>query len=635
VKMADQYEGQYLGRQFGNYRLVKLLGLGGFAEVYLGENIYLGTQSAVKVLATRLADEDVEHFRTEARMIISLEHPHIVRVLDFGMDGRVPYIVMSYAPNGSLRKLHPKGTRLPFQTIVSYVKQVAGALQYAHERRLIHRDIKPENILLKQNHEVLLTDFGLVIIAQSTGSRSVKEMAGTAPYMAPEQFQGKVRPASDQYSLGIVVYEWLSGDRPFNGTFIEVASQHMLAPPPPLSGNVPGVSPTIEEVVFTALAKEPQKRFANVQAFATAFEQACQQAGPDVFVAPPVVSLPEESLQSTYVLPPAKVLQPLASIPPDQLSQPTVVATPPNQPVEATELALPRQQAPRSAEAIARSNQASVLLSQPTRLTPRRRPSKRKVLLLVGMILLLMAGSVGLFSFIEARQAATSNVDAAATAMAQSSATAAAVSTVIAQNAATSTAVVAATATVIAANPDPYPPTSGTLVLYDPLSRPLYWQDQTFSDGGSCHFLNGAYHVHPRQFSGAPCYAAFSHGNFTFEIQMTIVIGDCGGVSGGPANFIVCRDGMYYLYTWLHSQQKGILARNSFSPAIKQGLNQTNLIAIVAMNHAVTVYVNGQQVDSVNNNDIDSHDGSIGVFVNGGSSDSAEVVYNKAKVWAL
>jgi hypothetical protein len=116
---------------------------------------------------------------------------------------------------------------------------------------------------------------------------------------------------------------------------------------------------------------------------------------------------------------------------------------------------------------------------------------------------------------------------------------------------------------------------------------------------------------------------------------MTIVIGDCGGVSGGPANFIVCRDGMYYLYTWLHSQQKGILARNSFSPAIKQGLNQTNLIAIVAMNHAVTVYVNGQQVDSVNNNDIDSHDGSIGVFVNGGSSDSAEVVYNKAKVWAL
>src|SRR6266576_2183411 len=199
-----------VGQQLGNYRLSRLIGHGGFAEVYLGEHIHLNTQAAIKVLQIRLTGSHLEQFRNEARTIASLVHPNIVRVLDFGVEDDIPYLVMDYAPNGTLRQLHPRGTALALQNIVPYVKQVALALQYAHDRKLIHRDIKPENMLLGANGEVLLSDFGLVLLAQSTGSQTAKEMAGTLPYMAPEQINGKPRSASDQYALGIVLYEWLS-----------------------------------------------------------------------------------------------------------------------------------------------------------------------------------------------------------------------------------------------------------------------------------------------------------------------------------------------------------------------------------------------------------------------------------------
>src|SRR6266852_4590937 len=161
--MAD-----WVGQQFGNYRLVRILGEGAFAEVYLGEHIYLSTQAAIKVLHTQLTSDDTEKFRTEARTIAHLVHPHIVRVLEFGVEGKTPFLVMDYAPHGTLRQRHPKGTRLPLDTIISYVTQVADALQYAHQEKLIHRDIKPENMLLGRKNEVLLSDFGIAIMVQTS-----------------------------------------------------------------------------------------------------------------------------------------------------------------------------------------------------------------------------------------------------------------------------------------------------------------------------------------------------------------------------------------------------------------------------------------------------------------------------------
>src|SRR5207245_35647 len=187
-----------------------------------------------------------------------------------------PFLVMDFAPNGTLRKRHPRGVPLPLSTIVSYVTQLADALQYAHEQKVIHRDIKPENMLLGRRNEVLLSDFGIALVAQSSRYQSTQDIVGTISYMSPEQIQGKPRPASDQYSLGIVVYEWLSGDRPFHGSFTELVGQHLSVPPPSLREKFSTIAPEMEQVILIALAKDPKQRFASIQTFAAALEQAYQ-----------------------------------------------------------------------------------------------------------------------------------------------------------------------------------------------------------------------------------------------------------------------------------------------------------------------------------------------------------------------
>ncbi len=231
--MADR-----VGQQFGNYRLVTLLGQGGFAEVYLGQHVRLNLQAAIKVLHTHLTEQEVEHFQQEAETIATLMHPAIVRILDYDVQDGVPFLVMDYAPNGSLRRRYPKGGVVPLPQILSSVKQVADALQYAHEQKFIHRDVKPENMLLGRQQEVLLSDFGLAALAHSSASLSTQEAIGTLPYMAPEQIEGHTRVASDQYALGVVVYEWLCGSRPFEGSATEVMVQQLTMPPPPLHEKV-------------------------------------------------------------------------------------------------------------------------------------------------------------------------------------------------------------------------------------------------------------------------------------------------------------------------------------------------------------------------------------------------------------
>ena len=143
---------------------------------------------------------------------------------------------MEYAPNGNLRQRHQQGTRLALETILPYVRQIAAALQFVHDQKLIHRDIKPENILLGRYNEVLLSDFGIAIINPTMRFHSVpgpqQDTAGTVPYMAPEQLQAHALPASDQYALAIMTYEWLCGERPFNGSLPEIAIKQTRVHPP-------------------------------------------------------------------------------------------------------------------------------------------------------------------------------------------------------------------------------------------------------------------------------------------------------------------------------------------------------------------------------------------------------------------
>jgi WD40 repeat protein len=265
----------YTGQKFGNYQLTRLLGEGSFAQVYLGDHIYLSTPAAIKVLHTQLVD-DPDRFRTEARTIARLVHPNIVRVLDFGVEGKTPFLVLDYASGGTLRQRYPEGSILPLSVVIPYVKQIAEALQYAHNEKLVHRDVKPENVLLGRRNEVLLSDFGIALMVQTLSFQSMQDVAGTIPYMAPEQIRGKPRPASDQYALGIIVYEWLTGKRPFSGSVTEIVSKQLAVTPPPLRVQVPTLLPAVEQVVMTALEKEPDRRFDSVREFALALEQASQ-----------------------------------------------------------------------------------------------------------------------------------------------------------------------------------------------------------------------------------------------------------------------------------------------------------------------------------------------------------------------
>ncbi len=271
--MADR-----LGQQLGNYRLVSLLGQGGYAEVYLGQHVRLNQQAAIKILHAHLTEQEAEHFQQEAQTIATLIHPGIVRVFDYDVQDGVPFLVIDYAPNGSLRQRYPKGSLVPLPTILSTVKQVADALQYAHEQKFIHRDVKPENMLLGRRQEVLLSDFGIATIAHSTSSLNVgaEGASGTLAYMAPEQIEGHPRPASDQYALGVVVYEWLCGERPFEGSVSEVMAQHLSVPPLPLHERMPEIPQEVEQVVLRALAKDPKARFASVHDFAAALQRGVQ-----------------------------------------------------------------------------------------------------------------------------------------------------------------------------------------------------------------------------------------------------------------------------------------------------------------------------------------------------------------------
>ncbi len=264
----------HLGRRFGHYILIRLIGRGGFADVYLGRHVYLRTYAAIKILKTHLARGDRRKFFQEPVIIASLEHPNVVRILDFGMKSGIPYLVMSYAPNGSLRRQHPHGERLPLDTVLNYVQQLADALEYIHNQGLVHQDIKPENMLLVTNNKVWLSDFGITIVVPKADFQRTQSITGTLSYMSPERFHGKLSAASDQYALGVVVYEWLAGELPFYGSPEQVRWRHIHAHPPSLHAKFPDISPDVERVVFKSLEKDPMNRFTCVQDFAIALRQA-------------------------------------------------------------------------------------------------------------------------------------------------------------------------------------------------------------------------------------------------------------------------------------------------------------------------------------------------------------------------
>src|SRR5579872_6606304 len=276
-----------IGQQFGNYRLVRRLGGGGFADVYLGQHVRIATQqAAIKVLF--LTDVDVQQFQHEAERTAALRQNHIVHLYDFDLQQGTPFLILEYAPNGSLTR--HRGQRLSLETILGYLQQIVPALQFAHDHNVIHRDIKPDNILINAQGDLLVSDFGIAVISQ-TGRTTIQSsygIGGTPYYMAPEAFRGKPERASDQYSLAIMVYEWLCGTTPYTqGDFIQLGFQHAFEPIPAPRTHNPAISSAVEQVILKALAKTPADRYPSIQAFADALAAASKmpRSGAQVIVA--------------------------------------------------------------------------------------------------------------------------------------------------------------------------------------------------------------------------------------------------------------------------------------------------------------------------------------------------------------
>jgi serine/threonine protein kinase len=272
--MEDQ--GNYVGKSIGNYHIVTLIGSGGFGSVYQGEHSILKERVvAIKILHNHLGSPaERDRFLEEARLLGHIQHHNILQIFDAGIDSGLPYLVTEYAPHGSLRDLLKRDahTILPEDVSLRILSQVGEALSYAHEQHIIHRDLKPENILFNANDVALLADFGIAITL-STSSVKYSSVMGTPAYMAPEQFQGILSQQGDQYALGCIAYELMTGQQPFTAPdFIAMGFKHVSEQPIPPAQLNPALPMHIEQAILKAMAKQRGERHADVGAFLAALE---------------------------------------------------------------------------------------------------------------------------------------------------------------------------------------------------------------------------------------------------------------------------------------------------------------------------------------------------------------------------
>ena len=255
------------GQQLGNYRLIRSLELRRSSGTYAAEHVQFKQQCIVKVWQTGLKEELVNSFLTQSQALFQLIHPHILRVRDAGMENLVPFVAMEYVSCIPLSHQSSRGVPQSLSTLLPFVSPVAEALQYAHNNGFLHKQVRPRNILLGNSVDtVLLSNFTIDAVTQSEESPNLlkeKEVTELLGYMAPEQMQAHALPASDQYALAMIIYEWLSGRLPFRGSYGEIVKQQLSVQPPSLRRQIPRLSHEVEEVLFTALSKDPKNALAT------------------------------------------------------------------------------------------------------------------------------------------------------------------------------------------------------------------------------------------------------------------------------------------------------------------------------------------------------------------------------------
>ncbi len=294
----------------GRYRLVGHLGVGGMATIHCAHDETLDREVAVKILHPHLADDpDVrERFRAEARAAAGLISPHVVNVYDTGVED-LPFIVMEYVDGPSLREVLAGRGRLSPGEALAVLEPVCAGLSRAHARGLVHRDVKPENVLVSRDGVVKVADFGIARAADAGGATASGALVASVHYVAPELVRGaEATPASDQYAVGVLLYELLTGRQPFDADSpAAVALRHANEPVPPPSEVVPDISAALDAVVATATAREPGDRFADLHAFVQAFRAAVPDGPSSVVVAAGsgqpngTLVIPRDALDTTTV----------------------------------------------------------------------------------------------------------------------------------------------------------------------------------------------------------------------------------------------------------------------------------------------------------------------------------------------
>jgi serine/threonine-protein kinase len=301
----------------GRYRIQRKLGAGGMADVYLAEDQELGRRVAIKILNGRHANDDqfIERFRREAKNAAALNHPNIVSIYDRGEAEDTYYIAMEFLDGRTLKELIVGRGAAPLNVAVEYARQILSALRFAHRHGIVHRDIKPHNVLVDGDGRVKVTDFGIARAGTSqmteTGS-----IVGTAQYLSPEQARGgEVDPRSDLYSLGIVLYELLTGKTPFDGeTPVEIAMKHLSTTPKPPSKLRSEVPRELDMVVLRALAKNPDDRYQSADEMEADLERVARgarvsattvDAATQVLRRPAAAAAAASATAATMIAPPA------------------------------------------------------------------------------------------------------------------------------------------------------------------------------------------------------------------------------------------------------------------------------------------------------------------------------------------
>lgn len=260
-----------IGQELGHYRIIEQLGEGGMAIVYKAFDTHLERDVAVKVIRTdqfapAVLEKILKRFEREAKLLAKLSHPNIVGVIDYGEYENIPYLVMEYLPGGTLKER--LGKPIPAGEAARILLPVARALDYAHRQGMIHRDVKPSNILITADGEPMLTDFGIAKLLEGGDSQTLTGTGvgiGTPEYMAPEQWIGEATQASDQYSLGVIFYEMVTGRKPFSAdTPAAILLKQTNDPLPSPKTFVPKINKETENFIYKAMARNPKDRFPDM-----------------------------------------------------------------------------------------------------------------------------------------------------------------------------------------------------------------------------------------------------------------------------------------------------------------------------------------------------------------------------------